>query len=382
MPASSLAKIPRTYAELLRGVQEVLLKGRRDIELAWVRSFHEIGRQINEHVLHFAPRADYGAKVFIDLARDSGMSKRSLHECAQFHRCYPIVRPVAQLGWNRCRLLCQVDDEKQRAILAAQTLKNDWSSRDLIQRVRAFNATIEIESGVTPAKPILQLLKTVCGIVGCFRVAAVADTFGVSGDSGLCVDLGFGQYLPIAPASARYRAKATERGSAEKVSTRCWPEAKAKGADRRAPAGLRAAQIVGVDLEGKISALPDAKPADLFTYAVTVRRVIDGDTIEVAIALPGGVKKLKLRLSGLDCPEIDTPEGKAAKKETERLIAAAKSVIITTSKADKYDRYLASVFLTTADGSEIFLNNHLLENGFAERKDAWEFGDWAKVEKR
>jgi endonuclease YncB( thermonuclease family) len=115
---------------------------------------------------------------------------------------------------------------------------------------------------------------------------------------------------------------------------------------------------------------------------VTVRRVIDGDTIEVAIALPGGVKKLKLRLSGLDCPEIDTPEGEAAKKETERLIAAAKSVIITTSKADKYDRYLASVFTTTADGSEIFLNNHLLQNGFAERKEAWEFGDWEKVEKR
>ena len=47
------------------------------------------------------------------------------------------------------------------------------------------------------------------------------------------------------------------------------------------------------------------------------------------------------------------------------------------------DRYLADVFLATESPStgsgpagEIFLNNHLLENGQAVRKDKWEFGDW------
>ena len=73
---------------------------------------------------------------------------------------------------------------------------------------------------------------------------------------------------------------------------------------------------------------------------------------------------------------MDTPEGKAAKREVESLVRAAKSVTIYTSKPDKYDRYLADVFIVAADGPEIFLNNHLLEHGFAERKDAWEFADW------
>lgn len=41
-------------------------------------------------------------------------------------------------------------------------------------------------------------------------------------------------------------------------------------------------------MSDSVTAQPDAKPADLFTYAVTVRRVIDGDTHEVAITLPGG----------------------------------------------------------------------------------------------
>jgi hypothetical protein len=34
------------------------------------------------------------------------------------------------------------------------------------------------------------------------------------------------------------------------------------------------------------------------------------------------------------------------------------------------------------DDSEVFLNNHLLESGLAERKDARQFGDWEKLDVR
>ena len=78
----------------------------------------------------------------------------------------------------------------------------------------------------------------------------------------------------------------------------------------------------------------------------------------------------------LDCPEIDTADGKAAKRFVERLVADAKAITVHTTKPDKYDRYLADVFVETRDGEDVFLNNVLLEQGHAERKDAWEFGDW------
>ena len=52
------------------------------------------------------------------------------------------------------------------------------------------------------------------------------------------------------------------------------------------------------------------------------------------------------------------------------------AVTIFTSKPDKYDRYLADVFFAQASGDDVFLNNALLINGHAVRKDAWEFGDW------
>jgi hypothetical protein len=44
-------------------------------------------------------------------------------------------------------------------------------------------------------------------------------------------------------------------------------------------------------------------------------------------------------------------------------------------KWDAPDRYLADVFLAT-DAGELFLNNELLVNGQAVRKDAWQFRDW------
>ncbi len=351
-----------TYPTLRRSVERVLYAGRRDIEAAWVRTYHEIGRLIQEHLLCNQKRAGYGAKLFTRLAHDVKVSSRTLHECVQFYLYYPIVRPVAQLGWNRCRLLCQVDDEPQRAALTAQARKHDWASGEIQRRVRELNAARNVRSSgaegladKTAAAPTADLLTPKRGLVGRYRVIAL--------DDGLGLDLGFKLCRPLPPAQARHRT---------------------------------AGETVAVDAEGGVSAVADGKSTELFTYAATVRRVIDGDTLEVALALPGVVLRQKLRLRGLDCPEIDTPEGKTAKRRVEALVAAAKSVTVHTTKPDKYDRYLADVFLELAPGSDsqlsslnsqppegpLFLNNHLLATGLAERKAAWEFGDWEKMARR
>jgi len=51
-------------------------------------------------------------------------------------------------------------------------------------------------------------------------------------------------------------------------------------------------------------------------------------------------------------------------------------VVISTFKPDKYDRYLADVFLGTDEGDAIFLNNELLAHGHAARKDEYALTDW------
>ncbi len=89
---------------------------------------------------------------------------------------------------------------------------------------------------------------------------------------------------------------------------------------------------------------------------------------------------MKLRLRGLDGPEIATAAGRAAKRFVDGLVHAGDEVVLSTIKPDKYDRYLADVFLRPAASekleaenlepkTEIFLNNALLENGHAVRYD-------------
>jgi endonuclease YncB( thermonuclease family) len=77
----------------------------------------------------------------------------------------------------------------------------------------------------------------------------------------------------------------------------------------------------------------------------------------------------KLRLRGIDCPELDTPEGRAAKRFVEAQFKLASRIVVTTTKPDKWDRYLSDIFLRQPGGADIFLNNLLLQCGHAIRKE-------------
>lgn len=352
MPSQTIvpAFVPKTYPELRDAVMAVVVEGRRAIDRAWVETYHETGRLINEHVLLFRERANYGARTYEKLAEDTDISKRTLQECAQFHRYFPIARHVAQLGWNRCRLLCQVDDEKRRTVLAAQAVKHDLSSGDIVARVREINATA-IESGEKPADEPVELLQPRRGTPGLHVI--------VDRGNGPVVDLGFKFYRDL----TTDQEKRLTKGAIVRLSE----------------TGMR-----WVD---------DATRDQLFTYPATIRKVIDGDTLDIAIMVaPGLSRELKLRLRGLDCPEMSTAAGRAAKAFVEGLIKPGDEVIVSTTKPDKFDRYLADVFisrlraesrelrdrsaqisqpssLNAQPAAEIFLNNALLEAGHAVRYD-------------
>ncbi len=329
-------------------MEAVVFRGREEIERAWVQTYHETGRLINGHILQNRDRAGYGAKVFEKLSADTGISKRTLHECAQFHRCFPIVRTSAQLSRSHYVVLCQVADETQRATLLRDTLKQKWSVAELVARIRPLNAALAAreaaEAGGAEGAPAAgqRLLAPQRGTAGIFRVVARG--------AGVAVDLGFKLYVEADAEEGLAAGPATD---------------------------LRAGDFVTFDGRGRPAQAAGAGKGDLFTYAATVRRVVDGDTLAIEVHLPRGyVHEMKLRLRALDCPEMDTAEGKAAKRFAEGLVWPATAVTIHTTKPDKYDRYLADVFLTQPDGREVFLNNELLARGHAVRKDVWTAADW------
>ncbi|MBI3307658.1 MAG: thermonuclease family protein [Candidatus Omnitrophica bacterium] len=88
---------------------------------------------------------------------------------------------------------------------------------------------------------------------------------------------------------------------------------------------------------------------------------MDGDTFKALIDLGFGISTFQtLRLRGLDAPEIESREGKEAKSFLEKklLSRTGEPILIRTVKSDKYDRYLADLFV---DGR--YLNRDLTENG-------------------
>ena len=103
--------------------------------------------------------------------------------------------------------------------------------------------------------------------------------------------------------------------------------------------------------------------SDLYTYRAYLDYVIDGDTIVFYVDLGFRTySRQKLRLCGIDTPELKTPEGERAKTFVEEIFKKPKMITIKTYRKDKYDRYLADIFVGS---KKIFLNQKLLDEKLA-----------------
>lgn len=111
----------------------------------------------------------------------------------------------------------------------------------------------------------------------------------------------------------------------------------------------------------------------MYEYFVReVKKVVDGDTIDVVIDLGFSILfESRVRLAGIDTPESRTADkaekalGLESKKYLEARIKAAKNVVIKTEKLDsseKYGRILGWIYL---DGDGNSLNTEMIEKGYA-----------------
>ena len=88
----------------------------------------------------------------------------------------------------------------------------------------------------------------------------------------------------------------------------------------------------------------------MYQYKAQVKSVIDADTIDVLIDLGFGVHTMqRLRLYGIDAPEMRTEAGKIAKEYVKSVLLgadAAMFVYVRTlkDKKDKYGRKLAVLY--------------------------------------
>jgi len=295
-----------------------------DARRAQVRFGWATGRRIVEEEQNGGVRAAYGAALLPRLSKvltekyGPGFSVNVLRKMRQFYLLNPIQPISVELDWSDHVELLPVKDAKTRKRLERRILKENLNSFQLRRLVREIRREPDKDPSSLPP------LKRPAGLK--------LNTFSVSPlrvklkDSEVLIDCGFF------------------------VS---WP--------------VKKEELKSLHMTQEMS----------YTYAATIDRVIDGDTLLALIEVGFGIiVRDRLRLRGIDTPETGTPEGDRAKKFVQQLLPEGSTVVIKSHKwkTDPHGRFVADVFYKPgiADAREIikdgvYLNQELLDRGHAAR---------------
>jgi len=106
--------------------------------------YWHIGKRIFEEEQQGKERAGYGEYLIKYLSAQlqpeygSGFSYRQLNWYRQFYRTFPIVSALrTQLGWTQYKLLLSIDSQYAREFYIAETVKNNWTSRQLERQINS-----------------------------------------------------------------------------------------------------------------------------------------------------------------------------------------------------------------------------------------------------
>ncbi|PRZ19586.1 PDDEXK nuclease domain-containing protein [Flavobacterium granuli] len=106
--------------------------------------YWNIGKRIFEEEQQGKDRADYGTYLIKFLAEQlqpeygSGFSYRQLNQYRQFYRSFPIVSALrTQLSWTQYKSLLAIDNQDKREFYIAESVKNNWTSRQLERQINS-----------------------------------------------------------------------------------------------------------------------------------------------------------------------------------------------------------------------------------------------------
>ena len=133
---------------IVSDIRRIILEARqsavRSVDFTRVLMYHSIGKKIFEEDQGGQERAVYGKQLIKNIAKDlepefgNGFSVRQLNRCRQFYRMFPIVSTLrTQLNWTQYKLLLSHDNNDKREFYIAETVKNNWNSRELERQINS-----------------------------------------------------------------------------------------------------------------------------------------------------------------------------------------------------------------------------------------------------
>ncbi len=319
------------YELLLSQVQKAIQKteqnivrsvNREKVVMSW-----ELGKIIDQHLVK-NDRADYGKKLFSQLAQDTSIAERTLYQMRTFYKTYPTLpSEKASLSWSHYRNLISVGSDTKRKYLEDLTVKKNLDSTQLQKKISQSHAT---------AKPKKSVKFSVTrGQLYAYKLVTFSDS------SECFADCGFNVFTKV---------KTSLKGQGQIVES------------------LKKGEGFGLKKSTK-------KPAEIHTYKATLDRVVDGDTIHVTLDLGFEIRhKEILRLAKINAPEMATAAGKKSAETLQNILKDVPVLVIKTNKTDIYGRYIADVFFSETGETDLqkiadagsYLNQMLFDLGVVE----------------
>ena len=133
------------YTEIRQIIETARTNAIRSVDFSRVQMYWLLGKRIFEEEQQGKDRADYGAYLIRNLAKEltplygSGFSVRQLEQSRRFYRMYPIANAVrSQLNWTQYRLLIQIEDPFKREYYELESVNNAWTARETERQINAM----------------------------------------------------------------------------------------------------------------------------------------------------------------------------------------------------------------------------------------------------
>ena len=137
-----------TSLALLNEVKNIINNAKekaiRAVDNERVFMYWHIGKVIFEEEQQGKVRADYGSYLIRYLSEQlqpefgDSFSFRNLNLFRQFYRSFPIVNALrSQFTWTHYRMLIRIDNEDKREYYIAESLKKNWTSRQLERQINS-----------------------------------------------------------------------------------------------------------------------------------------------------------------------------------------------------------------------------------------------------
>lgn len=367
------------YAKIERDVGSIITRGSKNLRAAYIRQVlitnWEVGKCLKDSLpVSDAPSAD-NARVIAKLSRKFKRPDSYFYMLIKFARLYPKLpgNGNGSLSWSHYEALLRIDDPAARQRYERMAVSKNISGNLLYGLIAADRAK---QSSVILSEA--KNLNVVRGRLYHYKVTAPKSAQCNIGTATLDVGFKIFRDIPLSRKSKLHVGHMVHTVKTERTAPHRHFEAKqpvvilrdatSKSKSRTkdlnnldsAPSGLRMTKSFP-QFTAKI-ANPDADW--LYTYVAQVERVVDGDTLIAMIDLGLKTKiRQKLRLRGIDTPELTAKRGKYVKDHVKKLLDKQKFIIVKTYKDDKYGRMLADIFYGPAKTPVVKLINGLKTPG-------------------